>query len=166
MSVEHGKYYYALVWGEALKDKNVTIKGSPLVKGTKLSEDPRMLYGTSDKDKFKVKVENYKEIIEYDVFSTKQTVRFVMEEEEISVTRDVRIVIWQHKDTMCPRYDHYRVVSKKYFEGLAEISLDSFEVKEYEEKVSEESIWKADINPEKFLKRSIASKLNLNLEFL
>lgn len=165
MSLEHGKYYYALVWGEALKDKNLVIKGSPLVKGIKLSEDPRMLYGTSDKDKFKVRIESYKEIKEYDVFSTKQSVRFVKEVEEVLVTRDVRIVIWQHKDTMCPKYDHYRVVSKQYFEELAEHSLDSFDAIIFEEKVSEESIWKANVNPEKLLKKKIAEKFGLNLEF-
>ena len=165
MSLEHEKYYYALVWGEALKDKNLVIKGSPLVKGTKLSEDPRMLYGTSDKDRFKVKIENYKEIKEYDVFSTKQSVRFVKEVEEISVTRDVRIVIWQHKDTMCPKYDHYRVISKQYFEELAEHSLGSFDAIVYEEEVAEESTWKANVNPEKLLKKKIAEKFGLNLEF-
>lgn len=165
MSVEHEKFYYALVWGETLKDKNVVIKGKPLVKGSKLSEDPRMLYGTSEKDKFKVKVENYKNIVEYDVFSTKQTVRFVKEVEEIVITRDVRIVIWQHADTMCPKYDHYRIISKDYFEELAENSLGSFEANVREEKTSDESIWKANVNPEKLLKLKIANKLNLNLEF-
>lgn len=165
MSLENEKYYYALVWGEALKDKNLVIKGSPLVKGTKLSEDPRMLYGTSDKDRFKVKIENYKEIKEYDIFSTKQSVRFIKEVEEISVTRDVRIVIWQHKDTMCPKYDHYRVISKQYFEELAEHSLGSFDSIVYEEEVTEESTWKANVNPEKLLKKKIAEKFGLNLEF-
>ena len=166
MGIMQPKYYYALVWDSVLDNKDIVIKGQPLVKTSKLPRDPRMLYGTSSNDLRKVKLNRFKKILEYDVLTMKQSVRFVKEIEELALKRDVRIVIWEWADTMSPRYDHYRIISKEHFEELAKDAPGSFGIKKHEmDKESEESIWKATPDPEKNLKSKIKKMLDVDLKF-
>ena len=83
MGIMQPKYYYALVWDSVLENKDIVIKGQPLVKTSKLPRDPRMLYGTSSNDLRKVKLNRFTKILEYDVLTMKQSVRFVKEIEEL-----------------------------------------------------------------------------------
>ena len=156
MMTMNPKYYYALVWDSSLNDKNIVIKGEPLTSRSRLPEDPRMKYGTSHKDVFKVRLERFKKIVKYDVFTMKQSVEFIPEQEEIKITRDVRIAIWEGGDTMSPRYDSYRLISKEYFNELVKDAPGEFQINKHEnDVVSRDSLWKAVPDPRKFLNREL-----------
>lgn len=167
MTIEHRtvKYYYALVWDSVLKDKDIVIKGQPLVASTKLPEDPRMMYGTSHKDIYKVRLTNFRDVVKYNTFTTEQSVSFEREYEEVNLTRDVRIVIWEWAETMSPKYDSYRIVSKQYFEELVKDAPESFGINKHPGGVeSDEKIWKVTPNPERELKERVLRMLELDSE--
>lgn len=167
MCMKPSKYYYALVWDTALKNGNLLIKGTLVNRNTKLPKDPRMMYGTSPKDVFKVRLENYKQITEYDIMTTKQTVRFIKELEEYELSRDIRIVIWEGSEFLNVVTDHYRVVSVDFFEELVKIAPEKSGMEMIEQALDKEEFeWKATVCPEQFLKAKVLNTLNLNLEFV
>lgn len=111
------KTYYALVWNDVLK-KEVELKGKKVDKNIELPDDPRMLYGTNDNDTFKITKEVIHEKIKYDVFTTKQSVEFYVEEIEYVLPRDVRIIVWEGSDELLLPNDSYRIMTPQMFEQL------------------------------------------------
>lgn len=167
MCMRPSKYYYALVWDTALKNGETLIEGTLVNRNTKLPKDPRMMYGTSPKDVQKVRIEKYKQVTEYDILTTKQTVRFVKELEEYELSRDIRIVIWEGSEFLNVFTDYYRVVSQDFFEELVKIAPEKTGLEMIEQAFdNEEFKWKATVSPEQFLKAKILNTLNLNLEFV
>lgn len=113
--------YYALVWKDVLKAK-VEIKGELITRDTILPNDPRMLYGTNNNDVAKIKkIELWKEI-EYDVLTTKQSVRFWKEIDEYILSRDVYIIVWEDSAILSLPSNSYRIVSPDLFEHIVQMS--------------------------------------------
>lgn len=154
--------YYALVWSTILSSKKKeTIKGEKITKSTVLPNDPRILYGTSNNDVIKIRnVEMWKEI-EYDIATTKQTVRFHKEIKEYILCRDVRIIIWQGSEELNLPSDEYRIVTPELFEIITQLTNNygSEEVNNYVGEEEEIGRWK----PYKDPKQEIKSNINQNL---
>lgn len=156
MSMKPTKYYYALVWGTALKEKSFVVKGSLLTKKTRLPKDPKILYGTSPKDIRKILVSEYKNVISYNVFTGKQSVRFEKVSEEYTLKRDVLVVIWEDYEEIDLAWNYHRVVAPDFLEVLAKESM-------YESDCEEIS-WEEIINPEFALKNNIKELLGMTRE--
>lgn len=155
--------YYALVWNTSLEQKESIIEGELISKDTVIPDDPRVMYGTNPNDVLKVSIEHIKTEIEYDVLTTRQSVRFIKEIEEFELPRDVRIIVWEGSNVLHIPYDKYRIVSPKDFEALVEISKNSFECKE--SKTERYFKWEEVATPERKLKENILNMLDLELNF-
>lgn len=165
-------YHFAIVWNTDLKQKNFEVQGTKICQNTILPEDPRVLYGTNNNDKRKLKIQKMKEIVEYDKYSTKQTVRFAVEEEEVELSRDVRIIVWRGlHDTINLSVDEYKIVSPQVFKSLVKASrlkdVPRENVIEEIEEINEEenSKWIPSISPQDILKKNIFEVLNLEMQF-
>lgn len=153
--------YYALVWNTALSEKDLVIQGEVISQNTVLPKDPRMMYGTNPNDVFKIRIERIKEEIKYDVFTTKQSVRFIKEVEEVELPRDVRIIVWEGSDTLHIPYDKYRIVTPQVFEELIKMSDDT-QINTWNDPLIEEVRWKACAEPEEKLRGKVLNVLNFD----
>lgn len=164
MKKEPNNTYYALVWNTALSEKDLLIQGEVISQNTILPKDPRMMYGTNPNDVFKVRLERIKTEVKYDVLTTKESVRFIKEVEEIEIPRDVRIVVWEGSNILHIPYDKYRIVTPQMFEDLIAKSKDTC-INTWDDSTIEEIRWKACAEPEEKLRDNILNMLNLKLEF-
>lgn len=117
------KTYYALVWNNVLNEQ-VKLKGKRVNQGVKLPNGPRMLYGTNDNDVFKIVKEVVHKKIKYDVFTTKQSVKFYIEKVEYVLPRDVRIIVWEGESELFLPSGSYRVMSPQMFENLTKEKIE------------------------------------------
>lgn len=143
------KTYYTLAWSTTLT-QDVYIRGKAIGKNTKLPKDPKMLYGTNENDIFKIKRVEYETEITYDVFTQKQSVRYIPIVEEFSIQRDMRIIVWEGSEELSLLNDDYRIVTPEDFEDLVRLSDVECEVASTPEpaKVThKERIWKRYNNP-------------------
>lgn len=158
MSMKPRKYYYALIWGTALEEKNFIVKGSLLTKKTRLPKDPKILYGTSPKDIKRILISEYKNIVSYNIFTGEQSVRFERDSEEYILKRDVVVIVWEDHEEINLAWKYHRVVAPDFLEALAEEST-------YEsESNCEEINWGEIINPELALKTNIKELLGMPKE--
>ena len=169
MTKRSKKSYYALVWNTALSNKDLVIRGELVSQNTVLPKDPRMMYGTNPNDVLNVRIEKIKKEVKYDVFTTKQSVRFIKEIEKIELPRDVRIIVWDDEEELYIANKSYRIVSPQVFEELIEMSnytrINTWNGLPYDSEGVEAS-WKACAEPEERLKGNILSMLNLELQFI
>lgn len=139
MSTCHVNSYYALVWNNSL-ERRMEVKGELITNHTTLPKDPRVLYGTNNNDVAKIRKVSAWEEIEYDTLTTKQTVRFWKEVDEYILSRDVRIIIWDGRDTLCLPNDKYKIVSPDLFEYIVQTS-GKREIKDvHGERIEDENI--------------------------
>lgn len=149
MSKCHVNSYYALVWNNSLERK-MEVKGELITKNTVLPKDPRMLYGTNNNDIAKIRKVSAWEEIEYDILTTRQTVRFWKEVDEYILSRDVRIIVWEGEDILCLPNDKYRIVSPDLFEYIVKTSSETG--KDYIKDIYEEGIEDEEITVDKILR--------------
>lgn len=156
------KSYYALVWNTALDDE-VFIEGKVIGSNTELPKDPRMLYGANTGDILKVRNVEFKTEVTYDVFTTKQSVRFIPIIEEFNILRDVRIIVWEGSATLHNPYDYYRIVTPDDFEEIVRSSTRK-QTSEWKGLSKDDSggevNWQACSNPESKMSESILGMLS------
>lgn len=115
--------YYALVWNTQLSSKeNEVIKGDKITKSTVLPSDPRILYGVSDNDIKRIRSVKVLKEIEYDIYTTKQSVKFQRDVKEYVLCRDVRIIVWRGANEINLLHDKYKIVTPELFETMVQIS--------------------------------------------
>lgn len=115
--------YYALVWNTQLSSKeNEVIKGDKITKSTVLPSDPRILYGVSDNDIKRIRSVKVLKEIEYDIYTTKQSVKFQRDVKEYILCRDIRIIVWRGANEINLLHDKYKIVTPELFETMVQIS--------------------------------------------
>lgn len=137
--------YYALVWNDSL-NKKMKVKGELITRNTVLPKDPRMLYGTNCNDIAKIRNIGVWKEIEYDVLTTKQSVKFWKEVDEYILSRDVYIVVWEGEEYLDFPNNNYKIVSPELFEYIVQTIPEK--VQTVPEKACELNIDKIEENKE------------------
>ena len=145
--------YYALVWNTTLssKKKNI-IQGEKITRSTKLSKDPRMLYGTNNNDIARIiKKDDWKEM-QYNIITQKQSVRFWTEIDEYILSRDIRIIVWHGDSELSLPSKRYKIVAPDLFEHICMTCCeDEFDNIKWVKNMADEVVNIIDIKPSEMI---------------